>query len=39
MVNMDSAIFIGRIKDCDPHKLHPDIEKRIEQFISTLSLI
>ena len=27
------------IKDSDPHKLHPDIEKRIEQFISTLSLI
>ena len=27
------------IKGSDPHKLHPDIEERIKQFISTLSLI
>lgn len=27
------------IKDSDPHKLHPDIEERIKQFISTLDLI
>ena len=27
------------IKDSDPHKLHPDIEERIQKFLSTLDLI
>ena len=27
------------IKGSDPHKLHPDIEQRIERFVSTLALI